>query len=116
MEPLTVWSKAVTVTWSLVIPFAHGPLLTVHWKTFAPMPNPRMVIATRLNDGLRTRLRNEILDAAYKAAVQLYSDESAKNPAFKKIYDPYLAFQKVENQWFSVAELGMDQFLQSRIK
>jgi TRAP-type mannitol/chloroaromatic compound transport system substrate-binding protein len=48
--------------------------------------------------------------------VQLYADESAKNPAFKKIYTDYLAYQKVQNQWFSVAELGMDQFLQSRIK
>jgi TRAP-type mannitol/chloroaromatic compound transport system substrate-binding protein len=58
----------------------------------------------------------DILDAAYKAAVQLYSDESAKNPAFNKMYSDYLKFQKEQNQWFSVAELGMDQFLQSRIK
>ena len=58
----------------------------------------------------------DILDAAYKAAVQLYSDESAKNPAFNKMYADYLKFQKEQNQWFSVAELGMDQFLQSRIK
>ena len=58
----------------------------------------------------------DILDAAYKAAMQLYSDESAKNPAFNKMYADYLKFQKEQNQWFSVAELGMDQFLQSRIK
>ncbi len=58
----------------------------------------------------------EILESAYKAAVQLYSDESAKNPAFKKIYDAHLKYQKVQNQWFSVAELGMDAFLQSHIK
>ena len=62
------------------------------------------------------RYSNEILDAAYKAAVQMYSDESSKNPAFKKMYDAYLAFQRTQNQWFSVAELGMDQFLQARIK
>jgi TRAP-type mannitol/chloroaromatic compound transport system substrate-binding protein len=58
----------------------------------------------------------EILEEAYKAAVQLYNDESAKNPAFKKIYTEYLKYQKTQNQWFSVAELGMDQFLQSHIK
>ncbi|MBL8489418.1 MAG: TRAP transporter substrate-binding protein DctP, partial [Rhodocyclaceae bacterium] len=62
------------------------------------------------------RYSNEILEAAYKAAVQLYSDESAKNPAFKKIYDEYLKYQKTQNQWFSVAELGMDSFLQQHIK
>jgi TRAP-type mannitol/chloroaromatic compound transport system substrate-binding protein len=58
----------------------------------------------------------EILEATYKAAVQLYSDESAKNPAFKKVYDEYLKYQKTQNQWFSVAELRMDSFLQSHIK
>jgi TRAP-type mannitol/chloroaromatic compound transport system substrate-binding protein len=58
----------------------------------------------------------EILESAYKASVQLYSDESAKNPAFKKIYDAYLKYQKTQNQWFSVAELGMDAFLQQHIK
>jgi TRAP-type mannitol/chloroaromatic compound transport system substrate-binding protein len=58
----------------------------------------------------------EILNAAYKAALQLYSDEYAMNPAFKKVYDQMLAFQKQQNQWFSVAELRMDQFLQQNIK
>jgi len=58
----------------------------------------------------------EILEAAYKAAVDLYNDESAKNPAFKKIYTEYLKYQKTQNQWFGVAELGMDAFLQSHIK
>jgi TRAP-type mannitol/chloroaromatic compound transport system substrate-binding protein len=62
------------------------------------------------------RYSNEILEATYKAAVQLYSDESAKNPAFKKMYDEYLKYQKTQNQWFSVAELGMDSFLQQHIK
>ena len=70
-----------------------------------------------IQNGVQLRsYSNEILEAAYKAAVQLYSDESAKNPAFKKIYDAYLAFQKTQNQWFSVAELRMDQFLQTHIK
>ncbi|MBI5921682.1 MAG: TRAP transporter substrate-binding protein [Betaproteobacteria bacterium] len=62
------------------------------------------------------RYSNEILEAAYKAAVQLYSDESAKNAHFKKIYDEFLKYQKTQNQWFSVAELGMDSFLQQHIK
>ncbi|HZV54653.1 MAG TPA: TRAP transporter substrate-binding protein [Rhodocyclaceae bacterium] len=59
---------------------------------------------------------NEIMDAAYKSALDLYADESAKNPHFKKIYTEYLKYQKTQNQWFSVAELRMDQFLQQHIK
>lgn len=58
----------------------------------------------------------DILDAAYKAAMDLYNDEMGKNPAFKKIYTEYLKYQKVQNQWFSVAEQRMDSFLQQRIK
>ena len=58
----------------------------------------------------------EILEAAYKAAVELYNDESGKHPAYNKIYTEYLKYQKSQNQWFSVAELGMDAFLQSHIK
>jgi TRAP-type mannitol/chloroaromatic compound transport system substrate-binding protein len=70
-----------------------------------------------IQNGVQLRsYSNEIMDAAYKAAVALYADESAKNPAFKKIYDAYLAYQKTQNQWFSVAELRMDQFLQAHIK
>ena len=66
-----------------------------------------------------TQLRSyspEILEAAFKAAQQFYSDESAKNPAFKKLYDALLPYQKTENQWFSVAEMRMDAFLQQHIK
>ena len=62
------------------------------------------------------RYSNEILEAAYKAAVDLYNDESNKNAAFKKIYTEYLKYQKTQNQWFSVAELGMDSFLQQHVK
>jgi TRAP-type mannitol/chloroaromatic compound transport system substrate-binding protein len=55
---------------------------------------------------------NEIMEAAYKAAQQLYSDESAKNPAFKKIYTEFDKYRKTQNAWFSVAEFRMDGFLQ----
>ena len=57
---------------------------------------------------------DDILAAAYKAAQQLYADESAKNPAFRKIYTEYDKYRKTQNAWFSVAEHRMDSFLQSR--
>ena len=56
----------------------------------------------------------EILSAAYDAAQQLYADESAKNPAFKKIYTDFDKYRKTQNAWFSVAEFRMDGFLQSK--
>ena len=57
---------------------------------------------------------DEILAAAYKSAQELYAEESAKNPAFKKLYDSYNAYRKTQNAWFSLAETRMDRFLQSQ--
>ncbi len=55
----------------------------------------------------------DVMEAAYKAAQDLYADESAKNPAFKKIYTEFDKYRKTQNAWFSVAEMRMDAFLQS---
>jgi TRAP-type mannitol/chloroaromatic compound transport system substrate-binding protein len=57
---------------------------------------------------------NEILDGTYKAAQDLYSDESAKNPAFKKIFTEWDKYRKTQTAWFSLAEARMNNFLQSR--
>jgi TRAP-type mannitol/chloroaromatic compound transport system substrate-binding protein len=56
----------------------------------------------------------DIMEAAYKAAKDLYADESGKNPAFKKIADAYFKYQKEQNQWFGVAEANLDRFLQAQ--
>ena len=33
-------SNTLMVTWSLVVGGAQGPLFTVHWNTFVPIPSP----------------------------------------------------------------------------
>ena len=61
-----------------------------------------------------TQLRpfsNEIMDASYKAAVELYAEIGAKNPAFKKIHDAHMAFRGDAYLWWQVAELGFDNFM-----
>lgn len=78
--------------------------------------NPAALRSLVQNGVKLKRYSNDILEAAYKASMDLYNDEMNKNPAFKKIYTEYLKYQKVQNQWFSVAELGMDSFLQQHIK
>lgn len=75
--------------------------------------NP-VALAKLLQNGVKLqKYSDEILEAAYKAAQQLYADEAAKNPAFKKIYTEYEKYRKTQNAWFSVAEHRMDSFLQS---
>jgi TRAP-type mannitol/chloroaromatic compound transport system substrate-binding protein len=53
----------------------------------------------------------EILEACFKAANELYDELSAKNQDFKKIYDAYRAFRNEEYLWFQVAEYSYDTFM-----
>jgi TRAP-type mannitol/chloroaromatic compound transport system substrate-binding protein len=52
----------------------------------------------------------DIMKAAQKAAFELYDEEAAKNPAFKKIYVPWRAFREELTLWHRVAELTYTNF------
>jgi TRAP-type mannitol/chloroaromatic compound transport system substrate-binding protein len=56
---------------------------------------------------------HDMLVAARKAAFELYEEEAAKNPAFKKIYLEWKKFRDIEIQWFKVAEASYANFLYS---
>ena len=53
----------------------------------------------------------EILEAAYNAANQVYTETSGNNADFKKIYDSYAAFRSDQYLWWQVAEYGYDTFM-----
>ncbi|WP_029076794.1 TRAP transporter substrate-binding protein [Kaistia adipata] len=53
---------------------------------------------------------NDLLEAAYKAAFQLYAELSASHPDFKAIYEPWKAFRDQIYQWYRVAEFSFDSF------
>ena len=53
----------------------------------------------------------EILEASLKAAQEVYTDLSAKNPDFKKIYESMRAFRGEEYLWFQIAEFSFDNFM-----
>jgi len=46
----------------------------------------------------------EVLDASFKAANEVMEEEAAKNPAFKKIYEPWKIFRNNSMQWFNLCE------------
>ncbi|MDP2811342.1 MAG: TRAP transporter substrate-binding protein [Rhodocyclaceae bacterium] len=54
-----------------------------------------------------------ILKAAYDAAMALYSDLSAKNPTWKKVYEDYATFRDEQHMWFRFTEGTFDNFMQS---
>jgi TRAP-type mannitol/chloroaromatic compound transport system substrate-binding protein len=60
------------------------------------------------------RFPKDILEAAFKESMALYSDISGKNPNWKKVYDDYSAFRRDQNLWFRFAEAGFDDFMQSQ--
>jgi TRAP-type mannitol/chloroaromatic compound transport system substrate-binding protein len=54
-----------------------------------------------------------VMDACYKAALELYAETSAKNAKFKKVHDPYMKFLEDQVLWFRVSEGNFDTFMQT---
>ena len=60
------------------------------------------------------RFPKDTMEAAFKEATALYSELSAKNPAWKKVYEDLSTFRRDQNLWFRFAEAGFDDFMQSQ--
>ncbi len=52
-----------------------------------------------------------VMEAAQKAAYEIYDAEAATNPKFKKVYDHWKAFLEEEKLWFRFAEKAYDDFM-----
>ncbi len=64
-----------------------------------------------------TKLRpfpKDVMIAAFKSSQQVYSELSASNPAWKKIYADYANYRRDANLWFRFSEASIDSFLQSQ--
>jgi TRAP-type mannitol/chloroaromatic compound transport system substrate-binding protein len=55
-----------------------------------------------------------VLDAAFKESMALYSEISAKNPNWKKVYDDYANFRRESNLWFRFTEARFDSYMQAQ--
>ena len=53
----------------------------------------------------------DVMEACYKAAIDIYADLSKTNPHFKKLYDSLVAFRGDSLVWLQVAELSFDSFM-----
>jgi len=56
----------------------------------------------------------DVMDASFKAAMEVYADLNATNPAWKKIYDDYSNFRRDQNLWFRFTENRFDDFMQTQ--
>ncbi len=57
----------------------------------------------------------DILDASLKATNELFSEISARNPVFKKLYDSMTAFRNEQYRWHQVCEATYDTYMISRL-
>ena len=72
-------------------------------------------LKTLLGQGVKLHaFPKDVLNAAFKAAMEVYTELNDTNPAWKKIYTDYAAFRKDGNLWFSLAEATMDDFMQAQ--
>jgi TRAP-type mannitol/chloroaromatic compound transport system substrate-binding protein len=60
------------------------------------------------------RFPKDLMDAAFKEAMALYSEISGTNPAWKKVYEDYATFRRDVNLWFRFTEASFDDFMQSQ--
>ncbi|MBI5268768.1 MAG: TRAP transporter substrate-binding protein [Burkholderiales bacterium] len=60
------------------------------------------------------RFPKDVMEAAFKESMALYSELSGKNPNWKKVYEDYANFRRDQNLWFRFAEAGFDDFMQQQ--
>ncbi|MCW5653708.1 TRAP transporter substrate-binding protein [Hydrogenophaga sp.] len=54
-----------------------------------------------------------IMDAAFKASMEVYNELNNTNPAWKKVYTDYANFRRDQNLWFRFTEARFDSYMQS---
>ena len=65
-----------------------------------------------LSNGTQLRaFPQDIMEASYKAANELYAELSKTNPMFKKLLDSLVPFRSDSYLWLQVAEGGFDNFM-----
>ena len=60
------------------------------------------------------RFPKDVMEAAFKESMALYSELSEKNPNWKKVYSDFAKFRADQNLWFRFAEAGFDDFMQAQ--
>lgn len=55
----------------------------------------------------------DVMDAAFKASMDIYSELNASNPNWKKVYEDYSKFRADQNLWFRFTEARFDSYMQN---
>jgi TRAP-type mannitol/chloroaromatic compound transport system substrate-binding protein len=60
------------------------------------------------------RFPKDMMEAAFKESMALYSELSGSNPSWKKVYEDFANFRRDQNLWFRFTEAGFDDFMQQQ--
>jgi len=60
------------------------------------------------------RFPKDMMEAAFKESMALYSELSGSNPSWKKVYEDFSNFRRDQNLWFRFTEAGFDDFMQQQ--
>ncbi len=77
--------------------------------------NPAALTQLLANRTKLVQMPLDVMDLAFKESMALYSDLSAKNPNWRKVYSDYAAFRKESNRWFRYTEAIFDRYMQSKV-
>jgi TRAP-type mannitol/chloroaromatic compound transport system substrate-binding protein len=67
--------------------------------------------------GAGSKLRpfpKDVMNAAFKASMEIYEELNAKNENWKKVYADYSKFRAEQNLWFRFTEATFDRFMQEQ--
>jgi TRAP-type mannitol/chloroaromatic compound transport system substrate-binding protein len=81
--------------------------MTAKYDAVNPLALKRLVAA-------KTQLKpfsKEIMDAGFKAAMQVFAEHEAKSPEFKKIHQDMRAFQRDQLLWTRFSEYRFDNYM-----
>ncbi|WP_290872733.1 TRAP transporter substrate-binding protein [Aquabacterium sp.] len=70
----------------------------------------KQLVAAKTN---LVQMPKAVMDAAFKASMEIYSELNAKNPAWKKVYADYSKFRADQNLWFRFTEATFDRYMQA---
>ncbi|PTV94770.1 secreted protein [Rhodobacter aestuarii] len=73
--------------------------------------NPKALKSLVANGAQLRPFSQEILQACFDAAQEVYAEMTASNPGFKKIYDSMTEFRAENYLWAQVAEYNYDTFM-----
>jgi TRAP-type mannitol/chloroaromatic compound transport system substrate-binding protein len=103
------WNELPKTYQSIVHSASHvaNTLMQAKYDAVNPAALKRLVAA-----GAQLRpFTQPVMEACFKAANELYSETSAANADFKKVYDAVVAFRADQYLWWQVAEYGFDTFM-----